>query len=95
MQVIIGTLCNVKAKTSKHDTFSPTYKEMKKIISSTNNVEHKFWFCYDDIKRCVNGNQNEYVMANEIMNQYLKDDVLALEDTMFQLQQREGHVALL
>lgn len=35
---------------------------MKKTFPSTNNMEHGFWFCHDDIKGCVSGNQNDYVM---------------------------------
>ena len=61
MQAITWTLCNAKVGIGKHDTFAPTYKEMKKF-SSTNNVDYGYWFCHDDIKLFLSGNKNEYVM---------------------------------
>jgi hypothetical protein len=35
---------------------------LKKKFHSTNNVEHECWFCPDDIKRCVGGNREKYVL---------------------------------
>ena len=61
MQTNTWTLCNAKIGTGKHDTPVPTYKRLKKEYRATNNVEYEFWFCPDDIKRCVNGNNKKYV----------------------------------
>jgi hypothetical protein len=52
--------CRAKVGIGKHDTFAPTYKEMK--FSSTNNVDYGFWFCHDNIKLCLSGSKKEYVM---------------------------------
>ena len=56
MQPNIGSLCNAKINIRRHDILAPTSKGLKEFLS-TNNVEHKFWFCPDDIKRCVSGNK--------------------------------------
>ena len=55
------TLCNAKVGTSKHGTLASTYKGMKKEYCSINNVEYKFWFFSDNIKRCVSGSKKKYV----------------------------------
>ena len=58
-----------KMQIGKHDISPPTYKETKKKLPSTNNVEHAFWFCLNNIKRCVSGSKEKYVM-----NQFLKGE---------------------
>ena len=73
LQAIIGTICNAKIGSSKHDTFAPTYKGLKKEFGSTNNVEYEFWFCPNNIKHCVNDTKKKYVLAptytyNEVMH---------------------------
>ena len=50
METQIRALRNAKVGTNKHDSFAPTYRELKKEFCSTNNVEHEFWLCPDDIK---------------------------------------------
>ena len=55
LQAIIWTICNAKVGSSKHDTPAPTYKGLKKEFRPINNMEYEFWFCPDDIKRCVIG----------------------------------------
>ena len=57
MQPHTRILCMPKSHTCKHDIPSPIYKGLKKKFHSTNNVEHKFWFCHDDIKRCMSVNK--------------------------------------
>ena len=54
-------LCNAKMNIGKHGTRTPTYKGLKKEFHSTNNVEHKFWFCPNDIKRCLIGNRKKSI----------------------------------
>ena len=91
-------MCNAKVGSSKHGTSAPTYKGLKKEFRSTNNVEYEFWFCPDDIKRCVNGTKKKYVLDWPTMpntwpvkmdTNLSREEVLALEDVGFQLQQRE------
>ena len=98
MQANIGTLCNAKVKNGKNGMPAPTYKGLKKEYHSTNNMKYKFWFCPDGIKRCVSGNTKEYVLDWHVVpNMWLakigtnlsRQEVLALEDDGFQLQQRE------
>jgi hypothetical protein len=54
--------CNVKVGSSKYDILAPTYKGLKKELRSTNNVEYEFWFCPDDIKRCISDTKKKYVL---------------------------------
>jgi hypothetical protein len=95
----IGILCLAKVEAGKHGTPTPTYKGLKKEYCSTNNVEYAFWFCPDDIKRCVNGNKKKYVLdwpvvpniwPMKIGINISRQKVLALEDVGFQLKQREA-----
>ena len=62
MKANTRTLRNAKVGTSKHSTSVSTYKGLKKEYRSTNNVEHEFWFCPNDIKYCVSGNKKKYVL---------------------------------
>jgi len=62
MQANTRSLCNAKVGTYKHGTPAPTYKGLKKEYRSTNNVEYEFWFCPDDIKRCISGSKKKYVL---------------------------------
>ena len=97
LQAITGIICNVKVGSSKHNTPTPTYKGLKKELCSTNNVEYEFWFCPDDIKRCISGTKMKYVLdwptvSNtwpvKMGTNLSREEVLALEDARFQLQQR-------
>ena len=98
MQTNTRTLCNAKIGAGKYGTPTPTYKTLKKEYRSTNNVEYEFWFCHDDIKRCVSENKNKYVLdwhvvpsiwPVKICTNLSRQEVLAFEDDGFQLQQRE------
>ena len=73
--------------------FQCTRKQRKKN-SSTNNKEHEFWFCHDDIKRLSVTTKMNMLWQVKIGTDISRDDVLVLEDAMFQLQQREGHFRL-
>ena len=46
----------------KHGTPTPMYKGMKEGYRSTNDVEHEFWVCLDNIKHYMNGNNKKYVL---------------------------------
>ena len=96
---ITGTMCNTKVRTWKHDTHAPTYKGLRMEFRSPNNVKYEFWFYPDDIKRCVSGNKTKYVLDRPIVpntwpvkigTNLSRDEVLALVDVGFQLQQREA-----
>ena len=82
----------------KHGTSAPLYKEMMKKFPKTNNMEHGFWFCHDNIKRCMNDNKIEYAMDRPIVQNtwplniginISRERVLALEYAMFRLQERK------
>ena len=98
LQAITGTMCNAKVETGKHGTPAPTYKGLRKEFRSPNNVEYEFWFCHNDIKRCVSGSNKKYVLdwpivpntwPVKICTNLSREEVLALEDVGFQPQQRE------
>ena len=61
LQGIIETVCNAKVGIGKHGTLASTYKGLWKECRFPNNGEYEFWFCPDDIKRCVNGNIKIYI----------------------------------
>ena len=61
-------------------------------------MEYEFWFCPDNIKRCVSGNKKKYVLhwlavpsiwPMKISTNLSRQEVLALEDAGFQLKQSE------
>ena len=99
LQTITGTMCNAKVGIGKYGTPAPIYKRLKKEFRSPNNVEYKFWFCLDDINRCVSGSKKKYVLdwpivpntwPMKIGTTLSREEVLLLEDAIFQLQQREA-----
>lgn len=47
---------------AKEGTLAIEYKGTKKEFCSTNNVEHEFWLCHDDIKQYVSDNKKKYVL---------------------------------
>ena len=59
-------------------------------------MEYEFWFCPDAIIRCVSGNKKKYVLDWPIVSNiwpvkigtnFSKQEILALKDIGFQLQQ--------
>ena len=59
-------------------------------------VEVDFWFCADDIKRCVSENKKAWVLdwlvvpptwLVKLGTNLTREEVFALEDARFQLQQ--------
>ena len=80
-------MCNAKIRSSKLGTHC------------TNNKEYKFWFCPHDIKGCVSGTKKKYVLDWPIVfntwpmkmgTNLSREEVLALDEAGFQLQQREA-----
>ena len=47
--------CTSKIAKGKKDTLAPTYRGRKKEYGSKREVVADFWFCSDDIDRCVKG----------------------------------------
>jgi hypothetical protein len=85
-------MCIAKVGSRKYDTPAPTYKGLKKQFRSTNNVEYEFWFCLDDIKRCVSGTKKNYVLdwptvpntwPVKMCVNLSREEMLALEDVEF------------
>ena len=99
LQAITGTMYNAKVGSNKHGTPASTLKGLKKEFCSTINVEYEIWFCPDDIKRCVSCTKKKYVLdwptvpntwPVKMDTNLSREEVLALEDAGFQLQQREA-----
>ena len=91
MQANTSTFCNAKVSTCKHGTSASTYKELKEF-RSTNNVEHQFWLCPENIKQCMSDNKKIYVLNWPIVSStwlvkigtnLSREEVLALKDTAF------------
>ena len=85
-------MCNVKVGIGKHGTHASTYKRLMKEFRSHNNGEYEFWFCPDDIKRCVSGSMNKYVLdwpivpntwPVKINSNLSQEEVVAFEDVGF------------
>ena len=82
MQSVIQELCGIPA---------PTYFGKKKNYHTKKSVEVDFWFCADDIKRCVFGNNKAWIldwlgvppMWLVKLGTNLTREVLALEDAGF------------
>jgi hypothetical protein len=99
MQANTMTLCSAKVKIGKHDIPTLTHKMIKNKFRSINNVEYEFWFCRDDIKRCISATKKKYVLnwpivpstwLMKIRTNTSKKELLAFEDKEFQLQQMEA-----
>jgi hypothetical protein len=99
IHTILETMYDAKVETGKHDTPTPTYKGLMKEFRSPNNVEYEFWYCLDDFKHCVSGSWTKYVLdwpmvtntwPVKISTNLSREEVLALEDAGFHLQQREA-----
>jgi len=97
LQADSGEPCNTKIQCGSDGTPAPTYAGLKKDYRSPRNVAAEFWFCPDDIGRCVKGSKKRFVVdwpavpmawpVKRGTNLTMKE-VLALEEAGFQLQQR-------
>ena len=83
----------VQCRSQDWETLAPTYKGLMKEFRSPNNVECEFWFCPDDVKRCVSGSLKKYVLDWPIVpnmwpvkigTNLSREEVLALENVRFQ-----------
>ena len=56
LQANTNAKCDTKVAKGSHDTPAPIYLG-KKDYHTKKSIEVDFWFCIDDIKRCVSGNK--------------------------------------
>ena len=94
-----GHPCRAKVEKSTHSKPAPTYTRMKKDYRSNNHVPLNFWFCADDINRCMKGSKKKRVFdwpniprvwPVKVGTNLIREEVFALEDVGFPLQQKEA-----
>ena len=99
MQTHTNEKCYTRLGKSPHCTLAPTYVGQKKENKIHRNVSTEFWFCVDDINKCVKGTEKSFVIdkLSILMTWSVKRDtiltmkeILALEEAGFQLQQRRA-----
>jgi hypothetical protein len=100
LQVHSGKPCNTKINKGSQPTPAPSYHGNKWDLHTRKEVWTEFYFCADDINRCVKGTRKgsyikewplvPTVWPVKIGTNLSRDEVLALEDGGFQLQQREA-----
>ena len=54
--------CTAKIARGKKGTPAPTYRGRKEEYGSKREVVVDFWFCWDDIERCVKGSKRKWVI---------------------------------
>ena len=94
---ILDIHVGLKSGKITHGTPAPTYTGMKKEFRSNNHIPSNFWFCADDINRCVKGSKKKWVFdwpnlpkvwPVKVGTNLTREEVFALEDAWFQLQQK-------
>ena len=89
--------CDTRIGKGVHGTPAPTYSGPKRDFHTKKSVEAEYWFCPDDINRCVKGSKKPFVLhwpavpqswPVKIGTTLTRQEVLDLEDAGFQLQQR-------
>ena len=99
LQANTGHPCWAKVGKNTHGTLAPTYIGMKKEYRSNNHILTYFWFFADDINRCVKGSKKKWVFdwpnlpkvwPVKVNTNLTREEVFALEDVGFQLQQKEA-----
>lgn len=99
MQVLSGKACEAQINKGRQATCAPTYTGLKKPYGKDTLELTEFWFCPDDIKRCVMGRKKFFVKEwppvptvwpIQIGTNLSREEVLALEDAGFQLEQRKA-----
>ena len=97
LQANTNAKCDTRVARGSHGTPAPTYFGKKRDYHTKKSVEVDFWFCVDDIKRCVSGNKKPWVLdwpaiprtwPVKLGTNLSQKEVFALEDAGFQLQQR-------
>lgn len=97
MQAHTNEKCDTRVRRGTHGTPAPTYVGLKKEFRTDRHISTDFWFCADDINRCVKGTKKSFVIdwpsipqtwpVKMGTNLTIKE-ILALEEAGFQLQQR-------
>lgn len=54
--------CKAKVARRSKATLAPTYKGMKQQYGTGQHIQANFWFCADDIERCVKGNKSPWII---------------------------------
>ena len=99
LQAISREACRTKISQGRNGTPAPTYAGMKKDLRMGHNVEAEFFFCPDNIHRCVMGSKRPLVLdwppipltwPVKFGTNLTHEEVLKLEDAGFQLQQQEA-----
>jgi hypothetical protein len=89
--------CDAKISKGARGTAAPTYSGQKKDFHTRRLTAAEFWFCSDDINRCVKGGPKSFVVdwpeipvvwPVKIGTNLTRQEVLSLEEAGFQLQQR-------
>ena len=97
MQANTNEKCDTQVRRGTHGTLAPTYAGLKKEFRTDRHISIDFWFCADDINRCVKGTKKSFVIdwpsiphtwpVKRGTNLTMKE-ILVLEEAGFQLQQR-------
>ena len=93
--MMLGTACHymhyLQCQSRDRETWrtcSNIHRAREGILLSQQS-EYKFWFCPDDIKHCVSGSKNKYVLDWPIVpntwpvkigTKLSREEILALED---------------
>ena len=97
LQAHTNAKCDTRVARGPRGTPAPTYSGDKKDYHTKKRVQTDFWFCADDINRCVSGNRKAWVLdwpalpstwPVKMGTNLTREEVFALEDAGFQLQQR-------
>ena len=90
--------CKNRIAKSVEGTPAPTYTGMHLPYNCKEARLHKFWFCADDIHRCVRGTLRQYILHRPTNPEFWPvkkgtnltiNEVFSLEDAGFGLQRRE------
>ena len=97
MQAHTNEKCHTQVRRGSYGKLAPTYVGLKKKFRTVCRISTNFWFCADDINRCVKGTKKSFVIDWPSIPQtwpmkrstnLSMEAILALEKARFQLQQR-------
>jgi hypothetical protein len=89
--------CTARIAKGSKDTAAPTYRERNTQYGGTKVIVSDFWFCPDDIKRCVKGSKRSLVLDwPQVLDVWpvlsgtnlTREEILLLQDAGFKLQER-------
>lgn len=79
---------------NKEGTLVAAYRGLKRIFRSNNHTPINFWFCANEINRCMKGSKEKWVLdwlslltmwAVKVGTNLTHEEVFALKDVGFQL----------